>query len=80
MNHYTSIENSNINFYDLFDVDESNSLSQHSESKFFDKKNKKHEKGSKNDITIYLKESLGNLKARRKTIHRNTPVQLMKNI
>jgi hypothetical protein len=74
------IEDSNINFYDLFDVDESENASQHSESKFFDKKNVKPEKESKHELTIYLKEGLGNLKTRRKTVHRNAPVQLMKGI
>lgn len=80
VNHYTSIESSSINFYDLFDVDESNNQSHLSESKFFDKKNPKLEKSSKHDVTIYLKESLGNLKTRRKTVHRNIPTHLMKNI
>lgn len=80
MNQYTPVESSNINFYDLFDIDESNNQSQPSESKFFEKKNLKPDKESKHDLTIYLKESLGNLKTRRKTVNRNTPIHLMKSI
>jgi hypothetical protein len=80
MNQYTSAEVAPINFYDLFDIDQSNNESQKSQSNFFSNKNVKQEKESKHELTIYLKESLGNLKTRRKTVHHNSAAHLLKSI
>ena len=47
---------------------------------FFSNKNQKQEKESRREMTIKLKEGLGNLKTRKKTINHANPFQMMKSI
>lgn len=80
VNHYEPIEIPPFNFYDLFDMDESNSSQSQAKDRFFSSKNQKVEKESQGDLTIKLKESLGNLKTRRKTVGHSSPFHIMKDI